>query len=219
MASQIELQVTPVPAVDLARQYVETWVLQAEGQEGEHRSQEGVRRRWLVWAHPRQLTPFVHFLGVFDFQTEADSVSETIWLELQETPLKADVCVGVAAVYAGEQAKRFIRSWIEQIEGLVLGMKSWVDSLRTRSIEEMERRLPRPTGWREANPPCPQCESEITVPILWGYPSPETMEEIEQSVQQGTELPFAVGGCVVDPDSPVWHCSECGHQWGHFDIA
>ncbi len=103
------------------------------------------------------------------------------------------------------------------MEGLVLEMKSWVDSLRKRSIEEMERRLPRPTGWREANPECPQCESKVTVPILWGYPSPETMEETEQSVEQGTPLPYALGGCVVEPDSPVWHCNECGYQWGYLD--
>ena len=218
MSSQIELQVTPVSAVDLARQYVETWVLRAERQDGKPRSKEGVRRRWLVWAHPRQATPFVQFLGVFDFQTEADSVAETIWLELQETPLKSDVCVGVAAVYAGEQAKRFIRSWIEQMEGLVLEMKTWVETLRKRLIKEMERRLPRPTGWREESPKCPRCESKVTVPILWGLPSPETMEEIEQSAKQGTPLPYAVGGCVVDSDSPVWHCNECGYQWGYLDI-
>ncbi len=152
MASQIEIHVTPVPAVDLARQYVETWVLQAEGAEGTHRSEEGVRRRWLVWAHSRQITPFVHFLGVFDFQTEADSVAETIWLGFQETPLKADVCVGVAAVYAEEQSRRFIRSWIGQMEGLVLGMKSGVDTLRTRSIEEMERRLAATDGMAGSEP-------------------------------------------------------------------
>ncbi len=127
--------------------------------------------------------------------------------------------MGVGAVYAGDQARSFIRRWIEQIEGLVLEMESWVGSVRERSIEEMERTLPRPHGMREHNPVCPQCESENTVPILWGYPSPETMEEFEQSMEQGIPPPYALGGRVVEPDSPIWHCNECGHQWGHRDIV
>ena len=24
-----------------------------------------------------------------------------------------------------------------------------------------------------------------------------------------------LGGCMVDWDSPYWHCSRCDHEWGH----
>ena len=58
-------------------------------------------------------------------------------------------------------------------------------------------------------PPCRQCGAQDTVGILYGFPSPETVEAIE-----GGDIPgAAIGGCVVDDTNPVWACPACRHRW------
>jgi hypothetical protein len=58
-------------------------------------------------------------------------------------------------------------------------------------------------------PACPQCGSTDTVPIMYGYPSPETFEAVERG-----EIPgIAIGGCMVDDANPVWGCPACKHRW------
>jgi hypothetical protein len=55
---------------------------------------------------------------------------------------------------------------------------------------------------------CPSCGStEDMLPIVYGFPTHETMER----AKQGRVI---LGGCVVSPDSPKWHCQRCGTEWG-----
>jgi len=53
---------------------------------------------------------------------------------------------------------------------------------------------------------CPRCNSEDTVPIVYGYPGPELAE----ASMRGE---VALGGCVVFPDAPEYTCRSCGHEW------
>jgi hypothetical protein len=55
-------------------------------------------------------------------------------------------------------------------------------------------------------PTCPECQTDDTVPIVYGMPSPEVFEAAERG-----EL--AIGGCAVEPDNPHWFCRACEHRW------
>ncbi len=51
--------------------------------------------------------------------------------------------------------------------------------------------------------PCPRCGASITpVPIVYGLPSHETFQAYERGE-------IALGGCVVEPDSPEFECPSC----------
>jgi hypothetical protein len=56
---------------------------------------------------------------------------------------------------------------------------------------------------------CVQCGSHEVIPIVYGLPDAELLEQAEAGE-------IWLGGCVVEEDSPVWHCSDCGHEWGRF---
>ncbi len=58
----------------------------------------------------------------------------------------------------------------------------------------------------EENPKCPSCDSENVVPIVFGYPAPETMEARERSE-------VSLGGCIVSAANPEWHCNDCEQEW------
>ncbi len=53
---------------------------------------------------------------------------------------------------------------------------------------------------------CPSCGSRKTVPIMYGYPSSDGIEEARQGK-------IELGGCIVTGDDPKEHCTECGHRW------
>ena len=57
---------------------------------------------------------------------------------------------------------------------------------------------------------CAQCGSHEVMPIVYGLPGPELLEQAEAGE-------VWLGGCVVEEDSPVWHCGDCGHEWGSSD--
>ena len=47
---------------------------------------------------------------------------------------------------------------------------------------------------------CPGCKSaKAVVPVVYGFPDPELMEQEERGEVE-------LGGCVVESDSPKWHC-------------
>lgn len=51
---------------------------------------------------------------------------------------------------------------------------------------------------------CPHCGKPLKlVPILFGYPLPETFAKAERG-----EL--VLGGCMVNDDDPEFACSKCG---------
>ncbi|MBN1321632.1 MAG: hypothetical protein JXA87_12420 [Thermoleophilia bacterium] len=67
-------------------------------------------------------------------------------------------------------------------------------------------------AWREKNrhenelPPCPFCESDRVIPVLYGLPTREAFE-----LADGGEL--VLGGCTVTGLNAHWACSTCGRQW------
>ena len=57
---------------------------------------------------------------------------------------------------------------------------------------------------------CPNCGSEKTVPIFYGYPARERMKDVLVSVKRG-EIEY--GGPSVTCDDPTHHCKSCGHNF------
>lgn len=53
---------------------------------------------------------------------------------------------------------------------------------------------------------CPNCDSEEIIPIVYGLPGPEMMEESLRGE-------IALGGCIVFPDNPEWLCTNCEEAW------
>jgi ribosomal protein S27AE len=53
---------------------------------------------------------------------------------------------------------------------------------------------------------CPRCHSDEVLPIAYGLPSPEMIEE-------STAGRVKLGGSVIWPESPDWHCARCGYEW------
>jgi hypothetical protein len=56
---------------------------------------------------------------------------------------------------------------------------------------------------------CPECSSNEVASILYGFP--DFSEDLERSLESGE---IVLGGCTISDDDPVWHCVECGHEWG-----
>jgi hypothetical protein len=53
---------------------------------------------------------------------------------------------------------------------------------------------------------CPSCGSNHVIPIAYGLPGPELIEEEENGLVK-------LGGCLVADDNPKWHCKACEHSW------
>jgi len=55
-------------------------------------------------------------------------------------------------------------------------------------------------AWR---PACPLCGAHPPNAIMWGLPAGPV-----------DDRHVTYGGCMVDGDPAIWHCTRCGHQWG-----
>lgn len=53
---------------------------------------------------------------------------------------------------------------------------------------------------------CPKCGSSEVVRIVYGYPSPECIEEARRGA-------IRLGGCCIRGDDPRWACRKCDHRW------
>ena len=53
---------------------------------------------------------------------------------------------------------------------------------------------------------CPRCHSDEVLSITYRMPSPEMIEE-------SIAGRVALGGCVIWPEAPDWHCARCRHEW------
>lgn len=58
----------------------------------------------------------------------------------------------------------------------------------------------------EPSPVCPQCQATVSVPIEYGYPGPDM-------IQQAAAGLIKLGGCVTSSQSPTRQCRVCGHAW------
>jgi ribosomal protein L37AE/L43A len=53
---------------------------------------------------------------------------------------------------------------------------------------------------------CPECGSGELIPIQYGMPGGEMMEESFKGK-------IKLGGCCIWPEAPNWHCKKCEHEW------
>lgn len=59
---------------------------------------------------------------------------------------------------------------------------------------------------KEKNNTCPKCNSKKIVPIFYGMPGTDLVEQ-----KKGEELMrFSF---IFSPDNPEWYCNNCGHEW------
>lgn len=62
------------------------------------------------------------------------------------------------------------------------------------------------TSRRRSRPTCPECGSADVVPIVYGLPSPELIEEAKRGE-------VSLGGCCLTGNDPQWFCKACEHEW------
>jgi hypothetical protein len=55
-------------------------------------------------------------------------------------------------------------------------------------------------------PTCPSCGSNAVIPIVYGMPGGELMDQAEAGK-------VALGGCCISDNDPDLRCTECGQQW------
>lgn len=61
-------------------------------------------------------------------------------------------------------------------------------------------------------PPCPKCTSSEVVPIYYGSSDKEEDDYVTIRPDD-SDLPDGSWG-KDGTHLPMWHCKECGHQWG-----
>lgn len=57
-----------------------------------------------------------------------------------------------------------------------------------------------------ALPTCPNCGSLDVIPIAYGYPGPEMMEEMERGE-------IILGGCCIEQHQPTHECKPCSTRF------
>ena len=67
------------------------------------------------------------------------------------------------------------------------------------------------------NKTCPKCSKDNIVPIRYGMPG----SEMQNDYYKGK---IELGGCVLDEESPNYHCKDCKYEWqrgkrneGHYE--
>ena len=65
---------------------------------------------------------------------------------------------------------------------------------------------------KSKTPSCPNCKSENTCEISYGYPA-----DIEEYLKLVAEKKIYPGGCVSEDNSPVWYCNNCENKWGNLN--
>jgi len=53
---------------------------------------------------------------------------------------------------------------------------------------------------------CPKCGSPETIPVEYGYASPEILAQQEKGLVK-------LGGCCLESVAPDFFCTSCGHEW------
>jgi hypothetical protein len=58
---------------------------------------------------------------------------------------------------------------------------------------------------------CPKCGSIVTIPVVYGYASPELLAKQEKGLVK-------LGGCCLESAAPDFSCMSCGHEWKKEEI-
>ena len=64
----------------------------------------------------------------------------------------------------------------------------------------------------ESSPRCPRCNSDEVIPIVYGVPAADIIEESRAGR-------VALGPKVAWPEAPEWRCVVCGLEWREEDTA
>ena len=59
---------------------------------------------------------------------------------------------------------------------------------------------------------CSKCQSVNVIKITYGTPSLDDKEMIAR-IKSGFVV---LGGCVIDEDSPAYHCKNCKYRFGNY---
>lgn len=51
---------------------------------------------------------------------------------------------------------------------------------------------------------------DMVARITYGLPAAPS-----EAMKRGEEI---CGGCCIENDSPLWHCGNCGHNWGRVQL-
>lgn len=57
---------------------------------------------------------------------------------------------------------------------------------------------------------CPFCSSQNVAEILYGLPDFGS-KKLQKELESGR---IVLGGCVIDKNSPLYLCNDCGKKWG-----
>ena len=75
----------------------------------------------------------------------------------------------------------------------------------------MQKKLETVTIASEPPPSsCPKCGSTRVAPIRYGRIVPN--KKVQEAIAQER---YVLGGDVIGPNSPTWHCVGCGHKGGN----
>jgi len=77
------------------------------------------------------------------------------------------------------------------------GFRYYYEAIKYETIKETE---------------CLQCKSENIIPIVYGYPSKETMRKFEEGKLE-------LGGCCVTGNDPNFYCKNCGYKFLRRSVA
>jgi hypothetical protein len=59
---------------------------------------------------------------------------------------------------------------------------------------------------KQQKPICPKCSSGEVIPVVYGKPTDELVEQWRRGEVE-------LGGCCNRENGPVWHCKACGNCW------
>jgi len=76
---------------------------------------------------------------------------------------------------------------------------------KLNSENKQVRGLSEKVDKKTKNLECPKYKSREVIPIVYGYPSDELIDE---SFRGGGSF----RGCVVEEGQPEWQCESCDHQ-------
>ena len=58
---------------------------------------------------------------------------------------------------------------------------------------------------------CSNCNSENVIPVVMGTPTAEEMKLFDEGK-------LKLGGCCALFDNPLFHCKDCGYEWGSENV-
>ena len=113
--------------------------------------------------------------------------------------------------------KGFIMNTISKLLSTIFHRRTEAEKMAEKRREEIAYEKVRiaygkfKKGMVGNKPICPMCESNDTVKISYGR-LPQYFEDFGEP-----EKRVWFNGCIINDNSPIWHCFNCDHDWGSFN--